>query len=93
MIQDGHRSAGEVVRSTKVKICHCASWGMHNMMSFIGCIGNLMNGSGLVEPLGAAYSGLAGISSGKSCSRAMRAFRMAGSVVILTTNLAAVVWM
>ena len=51
--------------------------GMHNVMSFVGCVGNLMKGSGVEELLGAAYSGLAGILSGKSWSRAMPAFRMA----------------
>ena len=30
--------------------------GMHNVMSFIGCIGNLMRGTGLEELLGAAYT-------------------------------------
>ena len=55
--------------------------GMHNVMSFIGCIGNLMKGSSVGELLGAAYSGLAGILSGTSWPRAMRAFRMACVVV------------
>ena len=56
--------------------------GMHKVMSFIGCIGNLMKGSGVEELLGAAYSGLAGMLSGKSWPRAMRAFRMARAVVM-----------
>ena len=56
--------------------------GMHNVMSFIGCIGNLMKGSGVEELLGAAYSGLAGMLSGKSWPRAMRAFRMECAVVM-----------
>ena len=55
---------------------------MHNVMYFIGCIGNLMKGSGVEEPVGAAYSGLAGILSGKSWPRAMRAFRMECAVVM-----------
>ena len=56
--------------------------GMHNVMSFIGCIGNLMRGTCLEELHSAAYSGLAGILNGKSWPRAMRAFRMACSVVM-----------
>ena len=43
---------------------------MHNVMSFIRCIDNLMKGSGLKELLGAAYCGLEGIFSGKGHSRA-----------------------
>jgi hypothetical protein len=50
--------------------------GMHVVMSFLGCIGQLMKGSGLEELLKAAYSGLTGILSGKSWPRAMRALRM-----------------
>ena len=56
--------------------------GMHNVISFIGCIGNLMKGSGVEELLGGAYSGLAGMLSGKSWPRAMRAFRMECAVVM-----------
>ena len=56
--------------------------GMHKVMSFIGCIDNLMKRAGVEELLGAAYSGLAGILSGKSWSRAMRAFRMECAVVM-----------
>ena len=77
------RSAGEVVRSRKVERSHCASWGhVQRDMSFIGCMGNLIKGSGLEELIGAAYSGLAGILSGKSWPRAIRAFRIACSVVM-----------
>ena len=50
--------------------------GMHTLMSFLGCIGKLMKGSGLEDILKAAYRGLAGILSGKSWPRAMRALRM-----------------
>ena len=51
------------------------------MMSFIGCIGNLMKGSGLGELLG-TKCGLAGMLNDKSWPRGMRAFRMAFSVVM-----------
>ena len=40
---------------------------MHCFMSFLGCIGKLMRGSGLEELIGAAFSGLTGILNGKNC--------------------------
>ncbi len=49
---------------------------MHIIMSFLGCIGMLMKGSGLDVLVGAAFGGLTGIMSGKAWVRAMRAFRM-----------------
>lgn len=49
--------------------------GMHTLMSILGCIWKLMKGSELDDLLRAAYRGLAGILSGKSWSRAMRALR------------------
>lgn len=50
--------------------------GMHILMSFLGCIGKLMKGSGLEDLLRVAYRGLASILSGKSWPRPMRALRM-----------------
>ena len=49
--------------------------GMHIIMSFVGGISRLMEGSGLEVYIGAAYGGLTGIFSGKSWVKALRAFR------------------
>ena len=51
---------------------------MHITMSFLGCIGTLMKGSGLDTLVGSAFGGLTGIMSGKV--RAMRAFRMVSAL-------------
>ena len=56
--------------------------GMHCLMSFIGCIGKLMRGSGLEELIGAAFSGLTGILNGKNWPRAMRALRMVCTLLL-----------
>ena len=50
--------------------------GMHTLVSFNGCIGNLMTVSGLEVLVGAAFSGLTSIMNGKAWVRSMRAFRM-----------------
>ena len=55
---------------------------MHIIMSFLGCIGTLMKGSGLDVLVGAAFGGMTGIMNGKAWVRAMRAFRMV-SVALL----------
>lgn len=55
---------------------------MHILMSFLGCIGQLMKGSGLDVLIGAAFCGLTGIMNGKSWVRAMRAFRMVSAAVL-----------
>ena len=47
---------------------------MHTLMSFLGCIGALMKGSGIDTLGGAAFAGLAGIFNGKSWPMALRAF-------------------
>ena len=49
---------------------------MHIIMSFLGCIGTIMKGSGLDVLIGAAFGGMNGIITGKAWLRAMRAFRM-----------------
>ena len=49
---------------------------MYIFMSFLGCIGTLMKGSGLDVLIGAAFGGMNGIITGKAWVRAMRAFRM-----------------
>ena len=51
-------------------------------MSFLGCIGKLMRGSGFEELIGAAFSGLTGILNGKNWPRAMRALRMVCTVLL-----------
>jgi hypothetical protein len=55
---------------------------MHIIMSFLGCIGSLMKGSGLDTLVGAAFGGLTGIMNGKAWVRAMRAFRMVSSALL-----------
>ena len=50
--------------------------GMHTLMSFIGCVGTLMKGSGLEEILSAAFSGVGKMLNGKAWPRPVRRFRM-----------------
>ena len=49
--------------------------GMHIIQSFLSCISKLMQSSALEVYVAAAYGGLTGIFNGKSCVKAMRAFR------------------
>ena len=49
---------------------------MHIIMSFLGCIGTLMKGSGLDVLVGAAFGHITGIMNGKAWVMSMRAFRM-----------------
>ena len=56
------------------------SGAMHIIMSFLGCIGTLMKGSGQYTLVGSAFGGLTGIMSGKV--RAMRAFRMVSAALL-----------
>ena len=49
---------------------------MHTLMSFLGCIGNLMKGSGIETILAAAFGSIKGIMNGKSWPLALRAYRM-----------------
>ena len=53
---------------------------MYIIMSFLGCIGTLMKGSGLDTLVGSAFGGLTGIMSGNV--RAMRAFRMVSAALL-----------
>ena len=53
---------------------------MHIIMSFLGCIGTLMKGSGLDTLFGSAFGGLTGLMSGKV--RAMMAFRMVSAALL-----------
>ena len=50
--------------------------GMHTLMSFLGCVGNLMKGSGLEEILNVAYKGVSSMLNGKVWPKAMRGLRM-----------------
>ena len=49
---------------------------MHTLMSFIGCIGTLMSGSGLEELLGAAFKGVSHMLKGSAWPKAVRGLRM-----------------
>ena len=49
---------------------------MHTLMSFLGCIGTLMKGSGMETILSAAFGSLKSIINGKSWPQALRAYRM-----------------
>ena len=50
--------------------------GMHTLMSFCGCIGVLMNGSGLEELLSVAFKGVSYMLNGKAWPKAVRGLRM-----------------
>lgn len=49
---------------------------MHTLMSFIGCIGILMQGSGLEELLQTTYGGVPNMLNGKAWPKAVRGLRM-----------------
>ena len=55
---------------------------MHTLMSFNGCIGNLIKASGLEILVGAAFSGLTSIMTGKAWVILMRAFRMVTAALL-----------
>ena len=55
---------------------------MHMLMSFLGCIGTLMKASGLDVLLTAAFGGVTGITTGKSWTNALRAYRLVMSVLL-----------
>jgi len=61
----------------------CRLGGFHTMMSFLGSMGELMNGSGLVDLFAEVYAELTvtHIMSGKAVSRALRAHFLAESAV------------
>ncbi len=50
--------------------------GMHTLMSFIGCIGTLMDATGLENVLGAAFKGVQNMLCGKAWPKALRGLRM-----------------
>lgn len=49
---------------------------MHTLMSFVGCIGILMQGSGLEELLQTTYGGVSNMLNGKAWPKAVRGLRM-----------------
>ena len=55
---------------------------MHTLMSFLGCIGTLMKASGVDMLLTAAFGGIAGITTGKSWTNALRACRLITTVLL-----------
>ncbi|KAL8597460.1 hypothetical protein ACOMHN_050958 [Nucella lapillus] len=55
---------------------------MHTLMSFLGCIGTLMKASGVDVLLTAAFAGIAGITTGKSWTNALRAYRLVTTVLL-----------
>ena len=55
---------------------------MHLLMSFLGCIGTLMKGSGLEEILVSAYSGVSNMLSGKAWPKALRGYRMVTAALL-----------
>ena len=50
--------------------------GMHLLMSYVGCIGSLMAGSGIVEVLSEAFGGVLKMLTGKKYPYNVRALRM-----------------
>ena len=68
----------------QIKWADCKRWkrlvarpgGMHTLMSFLGCIGQLMKGTGLEELLGSAFKGVSNMLNGKAWPKAMRGLRM-----------------
>ena len=50
--------------------------GMHLLMSYVGCIGSLMAGSGIVEVLSEAFGGVLKMLTGKKYPDNVRALRM-----------------
>ena len=50
--------------------------GMHMLMSYVGCIGSLMAGSGIVEVLSEAFAGVLKMLTGKKYPDNVRALRM-----------------
>ena len=59
--------------------------GMHTMMSFIGCIGTLMQGTGLDTILSSAFKGVENMLNGKVWTKALRGLRM--MVIVILENI------
>ena len=56
--------------------------GMHTLMSFIGCIGTIMPGTGLQKGLGASFKGVPNMINGKVWQKALRGMRMIVTVMM-----------
>ena len=56
--------------------------GMHLLMSFVGCCGTLMAGSGLSEILSVAFGGVQKMLSGKKFPQNVRALRMVAEEIL-----------
>lgn len=56
--------------------------GLHTLMSFVGCIGTLMSGTGLEEILSAAFSGVGSMLNDKAWPKALRGFRMMTTILL-----------
>ena len=56
---------------------------MHTLMSFLGCIGFLMKGSGMETILATTFGSIKGILNGKSWPQALRAYRMLTAALII----------
>ena len=54
----------------------------HIIMSFLGCIGTLMNGSGLEVLVGAGFGGVTGIVNVKAGVRAMWLYRTVSAALL-----------
>ncbi len=50
--------------------------GMHLLISYVGCVGSLMAGSGIVEVLGAVFAGVSKKLIGKKYPDNVRALQM-----------------
>ncbi len=55
---------------------------MHTLMSFLGCIGTLMKGSGMETLLSSTFGCMTSILTGKSWPQALRAYRMLTGVLL-----------
>lgn len=49
---------------------------MHTLMSFVGCVGTLMNGCSLEDILNVAFKGVKSMLNGKSWPKAIRGLKM-----------------
>jgi hypothetical protein len=56
--------------------------GMHTLMSFVGCVGVLMQGTGLETILNAAFNGVGNMLNGKAWPKALRGLRMVVAVLL-----------
>ena len=61
---------------------HPEPGGMHALQSFIGCLGTLMAGSGIVELCSPTFKGNPNMMNGKSWPKSVRFFRMISSIII-----------